>query len=315
MAAGFTLEDEIYIKPGELMCRVADELPLIGSHIRANIFWMGKSPMIPNKKYKIKLTTSHVSVHLVEIINVLDASDLSSTPHKDRIERHDVAEVVLETTKPIAFDLSQELEATGRFVIVDNYEISGGGIIIGSASDESSTVADHVRQREMDWDRSEITPEAREYKYRHKSRFIAITGNSEDINAALAKALEKKLFERDYYVYYLGASNIDRGLDSDVIDINEQKEERIRRLGELARILTDSGQIFITSISGMDRYDLEQLKLLNAPNEVLVVSAGENSLDDYPVDVSLTLDITIDSMVSEIISHLKQEDIIPDYII
>ena len=63
----------------------------------------------------------------VEIVRVVDATDLGNIPNKAQLDRYDVAECILETTKPIAFDSAAEFESTGRFVVVDHYEIAGGG--------------------------------------------------------------------------------------------------------------------------------------------------------------------------------------------
>ena len=68
---------------------------------------MGKAPLVKNKKYKLKLATLRAPVRLVEIVNVLDASDLSSELGKQQVERHEVADCIFEATKPIVFDLSR----------------------------------------------------------------------------------------------------------------------------------------------------------------------------------------------------------------
>jgi bifunctional enzyme CysN/CysC len=77
-STGFTIEQQFYILPGEVVCR-RDEAPaLVGRQVRVNIFWMGRQPMIPNKKYKLKIGTARIPVWLREIVNVLDASELTS---------------------------------------------------------------------------------------------------------------------------------------------------------------------------------------------------------------------------------------------
>ena len=129
--AGFTLNEQIYVNRGEIMCKADERLPNTSSAFEANIFWMGRNPMKTGKDYKLKLGTVDVIVQLKEIIKVMDASNLDSS-EKNQIERHDVAEVVIQCQKKIAFDLMEEVEATGRFVIVDNYDIAGGGIITGA---------------------------------------------------------------------------------------------------------------------------------------------------------------------------------------
>ncbi len=312
-ATGFTLTDELYIRPGELMCKGSGPLPRISSRFRANLFWMGRAPMIRGRKYKLKLATARASVRLAEILLVLDAVELTTDENKQQVDRHDVAECILETTKPVAFDLFQEIEATGRFVVVDNYEIAGGGIILGSVSDNRSVLLDHVRQREMAWERGEVSNITRETRFQHKSKFIVVNGSSAAANQSIAKMLEKRLFDEGYLSYYLGISNLDHGLDSDVLDTFERREERIRRLGELARILTDSGQIFVTSISDLDAYDRALLKALNEPNEILFVNVGQESSEGQGEVVAVRQNEDVLKAVDRIGLILKRKDIIPDY--
>ena len=127
-STGFTLETQIYVKPGEIMCKKGDTL-CVGSRFRVNLFWLGRRPMLMNKQYKLKLGTNQVPVWLESVNHVLDASDLVKINDKEEVGRHDVADCILQTYKPIAFDLVSNLAVTSRFVIVDDYEIAGGGII------------------------------------------------------------------------------------------------------------------------------------------------------------------------------------------
>ena len=312
-AIGFTLNDELYVRPGEIMCKIGDKLAYTSSRFRANVFWMGKAPLVKNKKYKLKLATLRAPVRLVEIVNVLDASDLSSERGKQQVERHEVADCIFETTKPIVFDLSFELEGTGRFVLVDNYEIAGGGIVTENASAASSTLQEHIRQREAQWEQSAIPSAIRAGRYGHRSKFVVVTGASEAANKAIAQALEKRLFEQSCIAYYLGIANIDRGLDSDVIDAFDERDERVRRLGEVARILTDSGQIFITTITDVDVHDIERLKTLNAPNEILVIVVGAVDYEDVHAHVQIPDGEELAASIENICKYLHEQEIITDY--
>ncbi|HVN77603.1 MAG TPA: adenylyl-sulfate kinase, partial [Terriglobia bacterium] len=129
----------------------------------------------------------------------------------------------------------------------------------------------------------------------------------------IAKMLEKRLFDEGYMSYYLGISNLDHGLDSDVLDTFERREERIRRLGELARILTDSGQIFVTSISDLDAHDRTLLKALNEPNEILFVNVGQESSAGQGDVVIVSQSEAVLTAVDRIGLILKGKEIIPDY--
>ena len=312
-ATGFTLSEEVYVRPGEIVCKIGETPPHVSSRLRVHIFWMGRSPLIKNRKYKLKLATSRASVQLVEIMNVIDASDLTRSQAKQQIDRYDVAECILETTRPIAFDLVSESEATGRFVIIDHYEIAGGGIIMENLGAADSTLQDHIRRRETAWEKGDVTPSHRQSRYGHKAKFILFTGGADLKKREIARSLEKSLFAENFTTYYLGMENLESGLDADVTDSLEHREEHIRRLGELARILTDSGQIFITAVSDIDDYDLEILKLLNSPNEILVVNVGPDNFNNFQVDLSVGEDAEIAVTISRIFQLLRRETIIPDY--
>ncbi|MEK7374626.1 MAG: GTP-binding protein, partial [Thermodesulfobacteriota bacterium] len=196
-ATGFTLSEEVYVRPGEIICKGGEELPHVSSRLRVHIFWMGRSPMIKNRKYKLKLATSRSFVQLAEILNVIDASDLTRSREKQQIDRYDVAECILETTRPIAFDLVSANEAPGRFVIVDHYEIAGGGIIMESIPDADSTLKDHIRRRETSWEKGDVTSSHRQSRYHHKAKFILFTGGADLKKREIARALEKSLFEEN----------------------------------------------------------------------------------------------------------------------
>ena len=313
-AVGFTLETQIYTRPGEIMIKAAEkEQPKISNRFKANVFWVGRAPMIKEKTYKLKLATGRAAVKLVEIRHSLDASDLSTVNNKKQIDRHDVAECVFETMKPIAFDSIGDLKTTGRFVIVDNYEIAGGGIVLESVTQEDSILKEHIRLRENIWEKGLINPPERAVKNNHKSKFIVFTGLKDTGKKNIAKLLEKELFEKNFNVYYLGMANIELGLDSDIKIEGKDVEERIRRLGELARILTDTGLIFITTIDEADDYDIETLKLLNEPNDIIVVSVGENSLTRYPADLELGTPDDSKTAINKVMELLKDKEVIVEY--
>ncbi len=142
-STGFTYQTEIYIRPGEILCRAAEKLPHVSNKFRANIFWMGKQPLVKGRTYKLKIATQQVPVIVSDIIQVLNAAQLeeSAKPH---VDRHEVGEIIFEALKPVAFDIVSDIAQTGRFVLVDNYEISGGGIVLAPVFDLLQQVATWV---------------------------------------------------------------------------------------------------------------------------------------------------------------------------
>lgn len=128
MSVGITVEDEFFNKRGEVISHI-DSKPISSDNFRANIFWMGKTPLVKNKKYKLKLATQEVECNIVSIKKVIDATTLANIKNALEVKINDVAEVVIKTKEKISFDEFKFNQNTGRFVIVDGYDVSGGGII------------------------------------------------------------------------------------------------------------------------------------------------------------------------------------------
>lgn len=311
-STGFTLSEQIYIRPGELMCSAKDTQPMVTSLFRANIFWMAHQPMIKNKRYKLKLATAQSPLWLVEINNVLDASELASVTNKNMIERHDVAECVFQTFKPIAADLATEIPQTGRFVIVDNYEIAGGGIILEALGTENKLLDEHIQAREKSWERSPITTGMRWGRYGQRSTLVLLAGEVNTGKIKIARALEQELFNNGRFVYYLGMSNALLGIDSDM-KVQGERAEFIRRLGEVAHLFTDAGMILIASVSDLDDYELDMLTALNKPNDVLVVNIGERRLTADKVDLGLPEHADLNESVQRITDLLQKRNVLVEY--
>lgn len=314
-STGFTMETQIYIRPGEIMCRVKDDLPQVSSKFKANVFWMGKQPLVRGKTYKLKIATQQVPVMLSEIVSVMNASELS-TAKKPHVDRHEVAECIFETMKPVAFDAVGDIAETGRFVVVDNYEISGGGIILAAVFDEDSALKQHIKKRDYEWERSHITPEKRAGKYDHKSALIIIAGQIDTGKQKIAKALEEELFNLKKFTYFLGVSNRLSLASSDLKDKTLSKFEHLQQLGELAHIMTDTGLILITSITDIDEYELDMLKSLNQPNKTLVIRVGEGGFGDNRADLILIENEDPQDAVKKIVDLLVRSVVLdPEYFI
>jgi len=143
-AIGLTLTTQVYVKPGDLICRTDQQLPFTTNRFKANIFWMGKNSLSIHKKYKLKIGTNKVGLNIENILSVMNASNLESTINREEVHRNEVAQIIFKTDKPISFDLFNQIKTTGRFVIVDEYDIAGGGIIVEALEEEEkSTKVDY----------------------------------------------------------------------------------------------------------------------------------------------------------------------------
>lgn len=128
-ATGFTLEEQIYISRGEVAAREGQPAPRAANRVAVSLFWLGRQPLVTGRDYILKLGSARVRARLESVERVIDASDLQLTEHKPRVDRHDVADCVLRLKTPVAVDLVDQLAGTSRFVLLDDYEISGGGIV------------------------------------------------------------------------------------------------------------------------------------------------------------------------------------------
>ncbi|MBQ9479424.1 MAG: GTP-binding protein, partial [Selenomonadaceae bacterium] len=135
-STGICVVDEFFNKRGELITRADDQPPNVSDRFRASVFWMGRTPLTLNRKYKLKLATQEVEATVEQIVRTIDASNLESKSDATELKLNDVAELIIKLKQPIAFDVFSDCQATGRFVLVDGYDVAGGGII--NAAEESS---------------------------------------------------------------------------------------------------------------------------------------------------------------------------------
>lgn len=307
---GFTLKEQIYINRGDILCKLDEEHPLVSPLFQAEIFWMGKDPMVMHKEYKLKIGTAKTPVRIKEIRKVINAAELKKSEHQKQINRHEVAQCILECAQPIAFDLVQTIEATGRFVIVDQYDIAGGGIISENVKDEQAHVREQVQEREMNWDFSIVDPKERETRYGHSPKLILLTGKVGVDKKTLAKEIEKKLFEKGAKTYFLGMGNLLRGLDTDLEKHKSARHEHVRRMGEVAHILLDAGLIVLATASNLTDEELKLFQEVTDRSCILVINVGENLFRENIVDLNLNEKDSISKNVKKIVSLLEQEKII-----
>lgn len=128
-AVGLTLDDDLYLQRGDLAVREGEMPPVVSARLRASVFWLGRQPLAPGRSYHVRLGTARVPAALTRVMRVMDAATLEATDGRE-VPRHAVADVELTLARPIACDVHARLAGTGRFVIVDDYEIAGGGLVL-----------------------------------------------------------------------------------------------------------------------------------------------------------------------------------------
>lgn len=130
MSVGITVEDEFFNQRGEFISHTYDA-PLTADIFKVSLFWMGKNDLVKKKEYKLKLATQEVECEIYAINKVIDATTLENIENASQAKTNDVAEVTIKTKRSICFDEFKNNQNTGRFVIVDGYDVCGGGIVTG----------------------------------------------------------------------------------------------------------------------------------------------------------------------------------------
>lgn len=287
MAIGFTMEEQIYITRGEMMSVEGEQKPKTASRIAANIFWLGKKELVPGKVYFLKIGAAKVKMELESVRGVINSSNLSSTDEKQAVSKNEVAECVLRTDKPIAFDLVEDIAGTSRFVIVDDYEIAGGGIITEALSDEEQEIRESTMLRNYKWEVSEISVEDRIEHYAQRPTMVVLTGPENVGKKKMAKLLERELMNCGRYVYYLGMGSFLYGVGADTKKTEVQDHtEQIRRFGETANLLLDAGMILLVTATGLTQSDYKIMKTV-IEREFEIVWVGNQMTTDISPDMQL----------------------------
>ncbi len=285
-ATGFTLEEQIYITRGELACLTGETKPEIASTIKTKLFWLGRENLSTGKSYFLKIGTQKIKAELESVVNVLDAASLTATT-RQYVKRHEVAEVILRLDKEIAFDKAENLIETSRFVIIDDYEISGGGIIV-SAPEDTGAAKNRYANPGIKWVEGSVTKEDRMQRSGQKPVLVLISGEKQVNKLDLVTALEKELFD-------LGKPVL--GLTSEGIF---ERRESLYKLAELTNILLYAGHIVLTAVDELTESDLKILETVLQPDEIKIIWIGEENDRDIRAQLSIQDDIDKDSIVNQI---------------
>jgi len=337
---GITLAEQIFVARGAV-ATLENALPYELSRFKAKLFWLGKEPFAKGKSYKLKLATQEVECRIESIERVIDASTLETISRKENemfVGRHEVAELTLHTRRPIAFDAHAEIAPLGRFVIVDGFDVSGGGIIAADNYPRRTRDA-HTKSENIYWSQGKVTPHQRELRNSHLGCVLWLTGLSGAGKSTIATELERELFNLGRHVYVLDGDNIRHGLGSDLGFSPEDRTENIRRVGEVAKLFADAGVICITAFISPYRADRDLVRkimpqdrfievFVNAPLEVceqrdpkgLYAKARAKEIKEFTgisapyespsnPEVELRTDrMTVPESVAKIMDYLQMQD-------
>jgi bifunctional enzyme CysN/CysC len=307
-STGVTLSQEIYITRGEVMSH-KEHAPLVGTRFRANIIWLGRKAMQQGREYKLKLHTSAQPVRIHKLLKVLDASELNGELVKQEIGRHDVADVILETRQPVAFDLTSESETTGRFVIVDGYDVAGGGIITAAVPDDQDNLRSEARLRDFSWIHGSVSAEDRAKRFGHRPALVMFVGKAGVGKQRYARALEKALFTDGRHPYFIDGTNVLMGVDHD-LTADATQAELVRRFGEVAYLLLTSGVILVSTTNAIGLADHSAVQALIGDMPSLVIDVDPSGNSTQPCDLRIRGNEAEADVLAKITALLKAKSVI-----
>ncbi|MBO6561227.1 MAG: adenylyl-sulfate kinase [Nisaea sp.] len=332
-SVGITLSEQLFIERGQVISHESNP-PIETNVFRARIFWLGKKPLEVGKRYKLKLATNEQTVEVQSIETVIDVENLTSSAG-DKLERNGIGEVTLRARAMLALDEFAENPKTGRFVLVDEYDTVGGGIIFMEGYPDQRARGD-VRSTNITAVEHRVTPDLRARANGHEGGILWLTGLSGAGKSTLAIEAEQQLFAKGYQVYVLDGDNIRFGLSSDLGFAPEDRAENIRRVGEVAKLFASAGVLVLTAFISPYRADRDRARSI-APDlfhEVYVAAdvatcegrdpkglykkARAGEIKDFtgvsapyeePVTPELTVDTsdkTVNESVAELLAYVEE---------
>jgi len=253
---GITLREQIFVERGYVGSHSKDA-PIETNRFHADLFWIARQSARLSHLYTARLATQEVKCQIVSLDEVMDSSSLERNPTKaDQLARNEVGRLTIQTRAPIVLDNHDRLPPLGRFVLVDDGVICGGGIIYGGVYTDRGA----IKSKNIFWSEGKITAQARVAQHGHRGAVVWLTGLSGSGKSTIAQALERELFIRAMHPYVLDGDNIRHGLNSNLGFAPQDRVENIRRVSEVAKLMADAGNVVITAFISPYRADRQRAR-------------------------------------------------------
>jgi len=248
---GITLTEQIFVERGHVASH-QNETPIETNRFHADLFWIVREPLRAGHFYDLRLATQQVKCQIVSIEQVMDSSTLESkSDRREQLDRNDVGRVTIQTRAALVIDNHDRIPNLGRFVIIDDGQICGGGTIFGGVYTDR-TVA---KSKNIFWTEEKITARERAVRTGHRGAVVWLTGLSGAGKSTIAQSIERDLFHHGMNTYVLDGDNIRHGLNSNLGFSPDDRVENIRRVSEVAKLMADAGTVVITAFISPYRMD------------------------------------------------------------
>jgi len=247
----FLLDRPLVVERGDLASHRA-RAPKLTPVFDADIFWLASKPLVAGAELSMQFALRTVSVR-VQAIRYRVAATTLEQQLATRVEANEIASVTLRANEMVAVDNFAELPATGRFVLRDGYATVGGGVIDATGYPDQRTV--QAAPRELSSTTHDISGQERAERFGHSGAVVWLTGLSGAGKSTLAMLLERRLFDAGFAAFVLDGDNVRRGLNANLGFSPEDRQENIRRVGEVAALFAEAGLVCITAFISPYRDD------------------------------------------------------------
>ena len=273
-AVTLTLADEVDIARGDVLAHPTSR-PEVADQFTAHLIWMSADAMLPGRSYLMKIGARTVPAQVTDLKHRIDVNNYDKLAAKS-LELNEVGFCNLATTAPIAYDPYADNHETGAFILIDrqtNGTAAAGMIAHGLRR------ATNVHRHGATVDR-----EAHAALKHQKSAILWFTGLSGAGKSTIANLVEAELHARGVHTALLDGDNVRHGLNKDLGFTAADRVENIRRVGEVARLMTDAGLIVLCSFISPFRAERQLVRDTAAAGEFLEIFV------DTPLETAITRD-------------------------
>ncbi|PJE28988.1 adenylylsulfate kinase /sulfate adenylyltransferase subunit 1 [Pseudooceanicola antarcticus] len=274
-AVTLTLEDEIDCSRGQVI--VAAQSPLeVADQFESTIIWMDEQEMVPGRAYWLKIGTQMVSATVQQPkyeVNVNTQEQLATKT----LDLNAIGVANITTDREIPFAPYVENHDLGGFILVD--KISNQTVAAGMINFALR------RAQNIHWQATDIDRDAHAAMKNQKPAVVWLTGLSGSGKSTIGNIVERKLARMNRHTFLLDGDNVRHGLNKDLGFTEADRIENIRRVGEVAKLMTDAGLIVITAFISPFRSEREMVRQMMQPGEFVEVFV------DTPLEVAEARDV------------------------
>ncbi len=244
-AVTLTLADEIDIARGDLLIDPRRR-PTVTRQFAADLVWLGDAPVRPLQSFLLKIGTTTVPASVTRIVDRLELETLKRLPG-DELALNAIGRAWIETAVPVAFDPYTENRSTGGFILIDRTSLR---TVAAGLAVETLAAATNVHPQQ-----GQVTPAHRAAMKGQKPLVLWLTGLPGAGKSTIADLVERRLVERGHQTMLLDGDNLRQGINSDLGFDSASRAENVRRVGEIAKLMTEAGLIVIVALVSPFRAD------------------------------------------------------------